>query len=85
LAVPPGKTNQGSIALRAIRSVRSLARIGSWAQLKNMPPPDESKAPATVKEKSVKKKKTKEGECQRREGRGGQEQEEQEEQVDKER
>jgi hypothetical protein len=33
LAVPPsGNTNQGSIALRVIRSVRSLARIGSWAQ-----------------------------------------------------
>ncbi|KAI5117598.1 hypothetical protein M0805_006712 [Coniferiporia weirii] len=27
----------GSIALRAMRSVRSLARIGSWAQLKSMP------------------------------------------------
>jgi serine/arginine repetitive matrix protein 2 len=41
LAVPPsGNTNQGSIALRAIHSVLSLARIGSWAQLKNMPPPD---------------------------------------------
>ena len=69
LAVPGcGKTNQGSIALRAIRSVRSLARIGSWAQLKNMPPPDE--APATVKEKSVKKKKktTKEGDAKEEKG-----------------
>jgi serine/arginine repetitive matrix protein 2 len=68
LAVPPGKTNQGSIALRAIRSVRSLARIGSWAQLKNMPPPDENKASASVKEKSVKKKKTKEGDAKEEKG-----------------
>jgi serine/arginine repetitive matrix protein 2 len=68
LAVPPGKTNQGSIALPAIRSVRSLARIGGWAQLKNIPPPDESKAPATVKEKSVKKKKTKEGDAKEEKG-----------------
>ena len=68
LAVPP-KTNQGSIALRAIRSVRSLARMGSWAQLKNMPPPDENKEPATVKEKCVKKKKTKkEGDAEKEKG-----------------
>ena len=71
LAVPPGDTNQGSIALRAIRSVHSLACISSWAQLKNMPPPDENKAPATVKEKSVKtvkKKKTKEGDAEEEKG-----------------
>jgi serine/arginine repetitive matrix protein 2 len=69
LAVPPsGKAKQGSIALRAIRSVRSLARMGSWAQLKNMPPPDEDTAPATVKEKSVKKKKTKEGDAKEEKG-----------------
>ena len=39
LAPPTGAAgpsqNQGSIALHAMRSVRSLARIGSWAQLKN--------------------------------------------------
>ena len=52
-------TNQGSIALRAMRSVRSLARIGSWAQLKNMPPPDKNEAPATVKEKKEKRGKKK--------------------------
>ncbi|KAF8814601.1 hypothetical protein BYT27DRAFT_7249906 [Phlegmacium glaucopus] len=60
LAVPssnPGANNQGSIALRAIRSVRSLARMGSWAQLKNMPPPDENQAPTTVKEKKSTKEK----------------------------
>jgi serine/arginine repetitive matrix protein 2 len=42
--------------------------MGSWAQLKNMPPPDENKAPATVKEKSVKKKKTKEGNAKEEKG-----------------
>ena len=69
LAVPPsGNTNQGSIALRAIRSVRSLARMGSWAQLKNMPPPDENNVPATVKEKSVKKKKAKGGDVEEEKG-----------------
>ena len=41
--------------------------MGSWAQLKNMPPPDENKAPATVKEKSVKKK-TKEGDAKEEKG-----------------
>ncbi|KAG6916979.1 hypothetical protein DXG01_004408 [Tephrocybe rancida] len=63
-AVPPiNSANQGSIALRAMRSVRSLARIGSWAQLKNS---DENVAPASVKlkvtkekEKTVKEKKVK--------------------------
>ena len=72
LAVPPsGNTNQGSIALCAIHSVRSLAHISSWAQLKNMPPPDENKAPATMKEKSVKtvkKKKMKEGDAEEEKG-----------------
>ena len=33
-----------------------------------MPPPDENKAPATVKEKSVKKKKTKEGDAKEEKG-----------------
>ena len=70
LAIPPGNTNQGSIALCAIRSVHLLACISSWAQLKNMPPPDKNKAPATVKEKSVKtvKKKTKEGDAKEEKG-----------------
>ncbi|KAF8867965.1 hypothetical protein CPB84DRAFT_1810241 [Gymnopilus junonius] len=59
---------QGSIALRAIRSVRSLARMGSWAQLKNMPAPDDEqnvanpetvdKDKGTVKEKKTKKSKS---------------------------
>jgi serine/arginine repetitive matrix protein 2 len=30
--------NGGSLAVRAIRSMRSLARIGNWAQLSNPPP-----------------------------------------------
>ncbi|KAF5333935.1 hypothetical protein D9758_018162 [Tetrapyrgos nigripes] len=34
--------NQGSIALRAMRSMRSLAHIGSWAQLKNGAPGDDA-------------------------------------------
>jgi serine/arginine repetitive matrix protein 2 len=38
LLAPPSQTQvdgkQGSIALRAIRSMRSLARMGSWAQMK---------------------------------------------------
>ena len=44
--------------------------MGSWAQLKNMPPPEEDKAPATVKEKSIikKKKKTKEGDAKEEKG-----------------
>ena len=64
LAAPPshsgGNANQGSIALRAMRSVRSLARIGSWAQLKNMPPPDENEAPEKKPTNEGKKKKKKE-------------------------
>ncbi|KAF8060726.1 hypothetical protein FPV67DRAFT_304096 [Lyophyllum atratum] len=74
LLAPPGavpqqtSNNQGSIAIRAMRSVRSLARIGSWAQLRNT---DENaagtgsvrvKAPKEKekKEKAPKEKKTKE-------------------------
>ncbi|KAF8959872.1 hypothetical protein BDZ97DRAFT_1666634 [Flammula alnicola] len=68
LAVPGSgsnnNNNQGSIAIRAMRSVRSLARMGSWAQLKNMPPPeDKDAAPAAStkeKKKSVKEKAAKE-------------------------
>ena len=68
LAVPPGKTNQISIALRAICSV--ISRIGCWAQLKNMPLPDESNTPTTAKEKGVKKRRRKRGmPKKRREGR----------------
>ncbi|KAH9487444.1 hypothetical protein JR316_0001520 [Psilocybe cubensis] len=70
--------NQGSIALRAIRSVRSLARIGSWAQLKNMPAPGpedtEELGMQPKDEKKMKKKgkkaKTAEGEKNEQEKEG---------------
>ncbi|KAG9307943.1 hypothetical protein JVU11DRAFT_12818 [Chiua virens] len=55
-------SGKDSVAIRAMRSVRSLARIGSWAQLKNMPNPDTSVAAAPVttdKESDGKKKKKK--------------------------
>ncbi|KAL1696581.1 hypothetical protein GGG16DRAFT_85014 [Schizophyllum commune] len=49
-------SNQGSVALRAIRSMKSLARIGSWAQLRNdenmVPPKD--KVPAKEDKGTVK-------------------------------
>ncbi|RDB27260.1 hypothetical protein Hypma_004359 [Hypsizygus marmoreus] len=81
---PNTNTNhQGSIAIRAMRSVRSLARIGSWAQLKNAdegaPNPGsvrvkvpKEKAP---KEKEVKegKKKEKKEKKQKKEGKDGEE------------
>jgi len=61
---PPGPAGLGSgkdsVALRAMRSVRSLARIGSWAQLR--PNPDATAAavePAKDKESDGKKKKKK--------------------------
>lgn len=70
---PPGAavsgTGKNSVALRAMRSVRSLARIGSWAQLK--PNPDAATAAAaTVKDKESdgkkkKKKKDKDKEKER--------------------
>ncbi|KAF9233994.1 hypothetical protein BU15DRAFT_79555 [Melanogaster broomeanus] len=60
---PPGANALGSgknsVAIRAMRSVRSLARIGSWAQLKNTPNPDEVDAPTKDKDSEAKKKKKK--------------------------
>ncbi|KAG1718128.1 uncharacterized protein EDB91DRAFT_662674, partial [Suillus paluster] len=64
---PPGAAPLGSgkdsVALRAIRSVRSLARIGSWAQLKNTPAPEDpptlAAAPIISEPKRKKKKKDK--------------------------
>ncbi|KAF9258752.1 hypothetical protein L218DRAFT_711641 [Marasmius fiardii PR-910] len=59
LNVPDHSNGQNSIALRAMKSMRSLARIGSWAQLKNGTGPGE---PADVETKEKKnedgKKKT---------------------------
>ena len=55
-------SGKDSVAIRAMRSVRSLARIGSWAQLKNTPNPDAAAtavAPAKDKESDGKKKKKK--------------------------
>ena len=54
-----GNINQGSIALRAMRSVRSLARMGSWAQLKNIPLPDENGVAKEKKGEKTKEKKPK--------------------------
>ncbi|KAF9219060.1 hypothetical protein BS17DRAFT_439592 [Gyrodon lividus] len=60
---PPGAGalggGKGSVAIRAMRSVRSLARIGSWAQLKNTPNPDNVDVPAKDKDPEAKKKKKK--------------------------
>ncbi|KAF8148662.1 hypothetical protein B0H34DRAFT_802878 [Crassisporium funariophilum] len=61
LAPAPSGNAQGSIALRAIRSVRSLARMGSWAQLKNMEEEVEREEVGTVREKKKSTKEKKEG------------------------
>ena len=60
-AAGSGPTAKDSVAIRAMRSVRSLARIGSWAQLKNTPNPDAVVVAAPIKDKDsdVKKKKKK--------------------------
>ena len=65
LLAPPSNANQGSIALRAIRSVRSLARIGSWndkeAASVKKEKKDKTSKEGTIKEgKKKKEKKTKE-------------------------
>ncbi|KAG8220621.1 hypothetical protein J3R82DRAFT_2877 [Butyriboletus roseoflavus] len=61
--VAPGAAASGSgkdsVAIRAMRSVRSLARIGSWAQLKNTPNPDAAAVTIKDKESDGKKKKKK--------------------------
>ncbi|KAG6810305.1 hypothetical protein H0H92_012482 [Tricholoma furcatifolium] len=62
---PTPTGNQGSIALRAMRSVRSLARIGSWAQLRGGSVSEEFGAKeekAKTKLKVKAKSKLKEGE-----------------------
>ncbi|KAH7884200.1 hypothetical protein F5I97DRAFT_1671717 [Phlebopus sp. FC_14] len=61
LAPPGGAAVSGkdSVAIRAMRSVRSLARIGSWAQLKNTPNPGEINASAKDKDQPDGKKKKK--------------------------
>ncbi|KAF7437378.1 hypothetical protein PC9H_004217 [Pleurotus ostreatus] len=52
--------NQGSIALRAMRSVRSLARIGSWAQLRNGDDEETAVNSESVKGEGKKEKRDKE-------------------------
>lgn len=73
-------SNQGSIAIRAMKSVRSLARIGSWAQLRNvdegavnggsvrLKAPKE-KAPKVKEVKESKKKEKKEAKADGEEGK----------------
>jgi len=67
---PPGQKSTddkpGSIALRAIRSMRSLATMGSWAQLKGSSPPTaqemaEEMSRAESESERHKKKKKKDG------------------------
>lgn len=53
------KPKNGSIALRAIRSVRSLARIGSWAQLRNTSAEDNEQPAKKMKDKTEKKERKK--------------------------
>jgi len=59
---PSGNANttQGSIALRAMRSVRSLARIGSWAQLRNGDEEETAANSEPVKGEGKKEKRDKE-------------------------
>ncbi|KAG1854418.1 hypothetical protein DFJ58DRAFT_787853 [Suillus subalutaceus] len=56
---PPLGSGKDSVAIRAMRSVRSLARIGSWAQLKNTPAPDDTPKPTPTAISEPKKKKKK--------------------------
>ncbi|KAH7905000.1 hypothetical protein BJ138DRAFT_1118875, partial [Hygrophoropsis aurantiaca] len=71
MLAPPGAVGngKGSVAIRAMRSVRSLARIGSWAQLRNTGNGDDmdepAPAPTKTKEKSEPKKKKKKKEKER--------------------
>ncbi|KAG2134191.1 uncharacterized protein EDB93DRAFT_1173064 [Suillus bovinus] len=65
-AAPLG-SGKDSVALRAMRSVRSLARIGSWAQLKNIPAPDDTPKPTPPVISEPKKKKKKKDKGQNKE------------------
>ncbi|KAG1727136.1 hypothetical protein EDB19DRAFT_1914356 [Suillus lakei] len=65
-AAPLG-SGKDSVALRAMRSVRSLARIGSWAQLKNIPAPDDTPKPIPPVISEPKKKKKKKDKGQHKE------------------
>ncbi|KDQ08028.1 hypothetical protein BOTBODRAFT_585669 [Botryobasidium botryosum FD-172 SS1] len=59
----PEQLRTGSLALRAMRSVRSIARIGSWAQLRSDkpaaaldPPKEDKKSSVRMKDKKGKRK-----------------------------
>ncbi|KAL4064764.1 hypothetical protein V8B97DRAFT_2010772 [Scleroderma yunnanense] len=63
---PPGAGALGngkdSVAMRAMRSVRSIARIGSWAQLRGAPNPEDGEKRDKDQPDAKKKKKKKEKE-----------------------
>ncbi|KAL4261714.1 hypothetical protein AB1N83_006845 [Pleurotus pulmonarius] len=69
---PSGNANtaQGSIALRAMRSVRSLARIGSWAQLRNGDDEETAANSEPVKGEGKKEKKDKKGSVKKSKDKG---------------
>ncbi|KAI6137090.1 hypothetical protein F5141DRAFT_1230782 [Pisolithus sp. B1] len=60
---PPGAgalgSGKDSVAMRAMRSVRSLARIGSWAQLKGPPSTEDADKDKDKEQPDAKKKKKK--------------------------
>jgi len=78
---PPGQKQMedkpGSIALWAIRSMRSLATMGSWAQLKGSSPPtaqemaDEMKKAESEGERHKEKKKKKDGTAKEKKKKDG--------------
>ncbi|KAF7327809.1 hypothetical protein MKEN_00360700 [Mycena kentingensis (nom. inval.)] len=78
LSVPGGKDNQGSIALRAMRSVRSMARLGGRGDEREIPDaetmPNLGTGTGTIKAK----KKTKEEEREEKEKRRKEKEEEKE-------
>lgn len=84
LLAPPSNANQGSIALRAIRSVRSLARIGSWNDKEAVPVKKEKKDKAS-KEGTIKegKKKKKEKKTEEEDVEGGEKKKKKKEKKDK--
>ncbi|KAG2365179.1 hypothetical protein BDR07DRAFT_1470529 [Suillus spraguei] len=78
-SAPPLGSGKDSVALRAMRSVRSLARIGSWAQLKNMPAPDDTPKPTPPVISEPKKKKKKKDKDQSKEKEKGKKKEKEKE------
>jgi hypothetical protein len=62
------KDKPGSIALRAIRLMRSLARMGSWAQLKSSPPKAQEMAEEMRKAESEGEKRKKKEKKKKKDG-----------------